>query len=617
MSSKLYMKPGIAFGDYIKTEKISRRKLVDHGDFFSKASPFRSLILPICLSIFGVALLVRLFFLQIVEGNYYRVISDSNRTRTSVIHAPRGIIFDRNKAPLVFNVPGFRKNIKDTTHLLSKEEAIQLLAQKEEGLEVDALRNYPYKDAFSHVIGYIGQITKEELSYDSFTHYKGGELLGKTGIERQYEHILKGIDGKKLIEVDSRGRVVRTLGQTDPIPGQDIALTLDAKLQVQAFEALQDVEKGTVIVSTPKGEILSLVSKPAFDPNLFTMGKTYKVSTEGAYTNVSEILLDTKNQPMLNRAISGVYPPGSTFKLITAAAGLEGTIVDEHFEVVDNGVLKLGEFSFANWYYTEYGKTEGAVNVVKAIKRSNDIYFYKLAEKVGVDKISEEAKKFGLGETLGIDLEGEAKGVVPDDAWKKKTIGEGWYLGDTYHYGIGQGYLLTTPLQVNAWTQVIANNGVLPKPHLLKSSKFPLRPQSEAGKVQNAKFLSENTISLIKQGMVESCMPGGVAWPLFEFKVHPSTSFKTKLKVDGRNILEVPEASVSGSFKDYRKVVIACKTGTAQHGGEKTLPHAWITLFAPAYDPQIVVTVLAESSGEGSNVAAPIAKKILEEWFGR
>ncbi|MDZ4227752.1 MAG: penicillin-binding transpeptidase domain-containing protein, partial [Candidatus Levybacteria bacterium] len=225
------------------------------------------------------------------------------------------------------------------------------------------------------------------------------------------------------------------------------------------------------------------------------------------------------------------------------------------------------------------------------IQRSNDIFFYKLAAMVGVDKLSFFAEKFGLGKKLGIDLTGEQTGIVPTQEWKKETIGENWYLGDTYHYGIGQGYLLTTPLQVNILTQAIANEGIIYKPHLLRNPAF-----AKASTFANAsadrsagkeKFLSKGTIDLIKEGMIGSCSDGGVAWPLFDFKVKNNS------------------------------VSIACKTGTAQHGDEDTLPHAWITLFAPADNPEIIVTVLSESSGEGSNIAAPIAKKILEEWFGR
>ncbi|MBU4099145.1 hypothetical protein KJ980_05860, partial [Patescibacteria group bacterium] len=192
--------------------------------------------------------------------------------------------------------------------------------------------------------------------------------------------------------------------------------------------------------------------------------------------------------------------------------------------------------------------------------------------------------------------------------WKDENIGESWYLGDTYHFGIGQGFLLTTPLQVNSWTEVIANGGVLYEPHLLKNQKSKIKnPHFAEASRGKQKLLSEKTIELIRQGMIESCSPGGVAWPLFDFKVQNS-----KLKIDGRNFVKAASSSA-----DTRQVSIACKTGTAQHGGEEALPHAWITLFAPAYDPQIVVTVLSESSGEGSNMAAPVAKKILEAYFSR
>ncbi len=573
------VKIGPAFGDYIKLEKSQK-----HQDGFSKNYSIRSYLLPAVLIIAVTLITARLFFLQIIQGANYRNLSDTNRTRTVPIYAPRGIIFDRDGVPLVFNVPGFRETIGGKTKLIEKNEALKLLSSGKTNLGIDSLRNYPYKDAIPHVLGYIGQISKEELKQKEFIDYKGGDLIGKTGIERKYEYLLRGVNGKELVEIDSLGKTIRKLGQTDPVPGQNITLTLDIALQKVAFDAAKDIQKGAVIVSDPKGEILALVSKPSFDPNLFTMGKGYSADENSSYKSISQIMLDSENQPFLNRAIGGAYPPGSTFKLVVAAAGLEDKVIDKNFTVEDIGILRIGLFSFGNWYFTQYGKTEGRVNVVKGIKRSNDIFFYKLAEMVGVDKLSQFAEKFGLGEKTGIDLAGEEKGTVPTEEWKKKAIGENWYLGDTYHYGIGQGYLLTTPLQVNYWTQIIANRGVGYKPHLLKNEKL---------KMKNEKFLGDETVSLIKEGMVESCSPGGVAWPLFEFKVQSS-----KFKVD-------------------REVKIACKTGTAQHGGEETLPHAWITLFAPSEKPEIIVTVLSESLGEGSNIAAPIAKKILEEWFGR
>ena len=570
----------------------------------------RGFLLPVVLFISTILLLTKLFYLQIIKGSDFRVLSDSNRIRTQVIHAPRGVIFDRNGIPLVLNKPGFRQVNKDKSSLITREQALSLIAKGDKSLEVDTLREYSYKEGLSHVLGYTGQISKEEVESEEFNDYRGTDWIGKSGIERQYEHILRGTDGKQLVEVDAMGKKVRPLGVNDPISGQDITLTIDSKLQQAAYDAVKNVKKGAVIVSTPQGEILAMLSKPSFDPNLFTLDKTYRTATDSAHKNIQDILSDSQNQPLLNRAISGTYPPGSTFKIVTAATGLADKIIDENYRIRDSGVIRVGKFSFANWYYTGYGRTEsGALNVVRALSRSNDIFFYKLAEKVGVDKLSEMAEKFGLGEELGIDLGGEAKGLVPTKQWKKNVIGESWYLGDTYHYGIGQGFVLTTPLQVNSWTEVIANGGSLYEPHLFKNQSFG-SAQDAKSKIKNQKLLNEKTISLIRQGMVESCSPGGVAWPLFNFRVKNS-----ELRIDGKNILEVKQASGSASAKDLREVKVACKTGTAQHGGEKTLPHAWITLFAPAYNPEIVITVLNEESGEGSNEAAPIAKKILEAYF--
>src|SRR3989344_4994987 len=456
------MKPGVAFSDHIITEKIKRGS----SKFFDRSSGVRRLFVPIVLIASLIILIFRLLYLQIVEGSYYRSLSDENRTRTSTIYASRGVIFDRNGKALVFNVPGFREIVNGKTRVLDNTEALSLIAAGKENLEIDSLRSYPYKDELSHVLGYIGQISQEELKEDKYSNYNGGDLVGKIGIERQYESLLKGINGKELVEIDSMGKAIRKLGQTDPNPGQNITLTLDIELQKKAFDATSEVEKGAVIVSNPTGEILALVSRPSFDPNLFTMG--YAMQNSEAL--VAEILTDSDNQPLLNRAISGTYPPGSTFKLITAAAGLEKKIIDENFVVEDTGILRVGDFSFSNWYFTQHGKKDGDVNVVKGIARSNDIFFYKLGEMVGVDSLSEYAYKFGLGQKLGIDLGGEEMGLVPTRKWKKETIGEDWYLGDTYHYGIGQGFLLVTPLQVNAWTQVIANGGSLYQPRLIKNN---------------------------------------------------------------------------------------------------------------------------------------------------
>lgn len=599
------MKVGPSFSEYIHTQdKTGFRKNV------SDALPtFRSGWFVVVLFVGIGILFLRLFWLQIIQGNYYKTLSDSNRIRTLVIHAPRGIIFDRNNKPLVYNVPGYQEVIHGKTQFFTQQQALSFLANNDTHLEITTLRSYPYQDIFSHVVGYIGQISPTDLATPAFSSYLPTDEIGQMGIEQSYESVLKGLDGKTLIEVDSMGKKLKTLGTTDPTAGQNITLTLDTRVQTDVYNAMKQVVKGAAIVSRPNGEILAMVSKPSFDPNLFTMGSDYAKSQvtnsnpqdTSSYHNISQILLDNSNQPLLNRAISGQYPPGSTFKLLVAASALENNIISPQFTIEDTGVLKVGDFSFANWYYTGYGKTDGTVDVTKAIQRSNDIFFYKVGQLVGVDHLAQFVGKFGLGKPLGIDIKGEAAGLVPTTQWKEKVIGDKWYLGDDYHLGIGQGYLLTTPLQVNAWTQAIANAGTLYIPHLLQTQK-PV--------IMATNLISESTQQLLRQGMIEACSPGGVAYPLFNFTVK-----NPKLQSNGQDILAAPQATLSANSAEYKQVVIACKTGTAQVGGDTALPHSWITLFAPAYHPQIIVTVLAESAGEGSDISGPVAAQILKSYF--
>lgn len=597
------MKHGVAFGDHIKTEKIKRH----HYNEEPKQLRLRWYLLPGILLVVGTVLLFNLFSVQIIQGHYYQTLSDSNRIRTQVIPAQRGVIFDRNSNPLVYNIPGFQlvqncstsDPTKCKTTQLPHDKALSLLAKGNRNIQVDSLRDYPYKDDLSQILGYIGQISQTEMDSGGYAGYRPDAWVGQSGIEEQYEQQLHGQDGQALLEVNALGQPVRSLGQTDPIPGHNITLAVDLKLQQAVYKAAKDLKKGAVIVSKPDGEILAMVSKPSFDPNLFTLDSSYDVATDSSYKSVSSILADSKNQPLLNRAIGGMYPPGSTFKIVVSAAGLQEGIIDQNYTIVDTGILKVGNFSFANWFYTDYGKKEPKpLNVISALQRSNDIFFYKLAQKISVDKLSDFAQKMGVGQALGIDLSGEIPGILPTTQWKQKTFGQEWYLGDTYNYGIGQGYLLTTPLQVNSWTQVVANGGTLYLPHLLMT-KSPI--------VKEKNVLNDKTVSLIRQGMIAACSPGGVAYPLFNFQVK-----NAKLPIDGKNITQVASASA-----DTRHIVVACKTGTAQQGGAESLPHAWITLFAPAYKPQIVVTVLEESAGEGSDISAPIAKEILTNYFSK
>lgn len=442
---------------------------------------------------------------QIFSGNYYRSLADDNRIKTIPIHAPRGIIYDRNDVPLVTNLPAFRYD----EQTISKDQAI-ILETEGKFPEIDSVRSYLKSFSMAHVLD---------------------------GVERQYQEKLRGINGKELVEVDAIRKKLRVISTINPVAGNNLILTIDASLQKTAHEALKD-KKGVVIVSKPDtGEILTLVSMPSFDQN-----------------NLESYLSDS-DQPLFNRAISGTYPPGSTFKIITAVAGLETGMIKADTLFEDTGVLVIGPYKFPNWKWLSGGGVDGWINVTQALQKSNDVFFYQVGEKLGIEKIVLFAKKFGLGGKLGVDLPQEAGGSIKRD--------REWFLGDTFHMAIGQGDLLVTPLQVNVWTNVIANGGKLCKPYVAKKSEC-----------KDLGFKKEN-IEIVKKGMEMACQPGGTGYPLFSFK---------------------PQ--------------VYCKTGTAEFGIEgKT--HAWFTSFSQ----DISVTVLVEGAGEGSDIAAPIAKKILEKWL--
>lgn len=583
------IKIGPAFFDYISEGKTGRK----YGRQRNLPSDLVALIPILFLILAFSTILFRLFYVQIIRGSYYKTLSDENRTRTEILAAPRGIIYDRFNRPLVSNTPLFVIEESGKTKTIARDEALTLISEKKK-VENKIQREYLYKDAFAHVLGYTGQVSADEIILPEFNSYSMLDFVGKTGLEKEYEKLLHGRNGKKLFEVDAKGKTVRELGRQDPIAGENIETTLDLDIQVSAQDAMNEAEKGAVVVSDPKtGAILALYSKPSFDPNIFSYPENYE--SPGTYKTRESVLLDSENQPLLNRAISGTYPPGSTFKLVTAVAALDNGGISPNTIIEDTGIISAGGSSFGNWYFLQYGKTEGPLNVVGAIKRSNDIFFYKAAEAAGVENISTWAKDFGFGGAFGIDLSGEERGTVPSPSWKKEEIGQDWYLGDTYNYGIGQGYLLATPLQINVLTQVFANGGTLFKPHLFEEPQKPIKKN----------FIKKEYIELVREGMRQSCETGGVAWPLFNFRVK-----NERLPIDNRDFIE--EASGGARFV---RIKVACKTGTAEAGGKDTKPHAWITVFAPYYNPEIVVTVLVENGGEGSSVAGPIAKKILADYF--
>lgn len=568
----------------------------------------RNTLLNLLLVVFFFLLSVRLFHLTVVDGPANRELSEDNRIKTITIHAPRGIFYDRRGETLVKNIPAFRLTGPCEPHaacptrfILESEWEKSGLSKKSVYLEKDFFREYVLPNETAHVLGYLSEISEAELANPLYTYqdYLVGDRLGRTGLEAVFENKMRGTNGKELIEINAAHDRIRTLGKIDPLPGIDIHLSLDADLQKIAFESLGE-NPGAVVVTQPKsGEILALISTPSFNTN-----KLHAGLTASEYEN----LLKSVDRPMFNRALSGVYPPGSIFKIVSAIAGLESKSVSKSTLIEDIGILRVGEFSFSNWYFTQYGGTEGSVDIVKAIARSNDIYFYKLGEATGIAEIAAWGKRFGIGAKTSIELFGEAEGVMPDEEYQKKVRGTPWYLGDSYHIAIGQGDLQTTPLQVNRWTNAIASGGVLCPFTLLKSDENKKAQCVDLG-------IKKENLDLVIEGMRRACYRGeeseyqGTGWPLFDFTVYKE------------------ELTGESGKSEVRKVPVACKTGTAEFGDPNDKTHAWFTAFAPlpnqtgefviSGEPEIVVTVLLEKGGEGSTNAGPIAKKILEEWFKR
>ena len=520
----------------------------------------------------GFLLLVgKLFELQLVFGSKNRALAEGNRIKKEVIPAPRGIIYDRYDKELVRNVPIYRLKTEENCEdeegcfkFISRDEALNLEAQGElDGLRTDIGRDYLYREALAHVLGYLGEANKEEVELGK---YQMGDLVGRMGVEEKYDRLLRGQDGGLIYEVDAYGNKIREIGRFEPIPGNDLYLLIDAELSKKTYAALEGKPGAVVVSKVENNEILALVSSPSFDPNLLSRTEN---KDEKSQEKIKDLFKDPL-KPFFNRAITGVYPPGSTFKIVTATAGIEEGKVDEDTIYNDTGQIQIGEYVYRNWYFTQYGKTEGEIDLIMAIKRSTDTFFYKIGEWVGATRLSEWAYAFGLGKKTGIKIPGEVAGFVPTPKEKQRLKGERWFLGNTYHYAIGQGDLLTTPLQINNLTNVIASGGELCNPSLL---------EDEEVNCQSLR-LKDLSLKLVKEGMKEACSPKGTAFPFFEFK---------------------PQ--------------VACKTGTAEFGDPEGETHAWLTAFAPFDKPDIVATALIEKGGEGSDVAAPVVKEIMNYYF--
>jgi penicillin-binding protein 2 len=469
-------------------------------------------------------LIAKVFYLQIFESEQQRLTSENNHVELQRQAAPRGIVYDRKGVPLVTNLVVDGKNV----------------------------RIYPLKEAIAPVMGYMSEIVQSEIGCINGLCYSPGMQIGRAGVEQVFEERLRGRDGGRLVEVNAAGKEVRELGSNPSEAGTDLHLSLDSRLQNIMYQALGG-KKGSAVALDLQGKVLGLVSSPAYDS-----------------ANLPKYLSDKTELYFLNRAISGQYPPGSVFKLVTSYAGLNDGGITANTQIQDTGEIKIGAYRFGNWYFDEYGRTEGSIGLVRAITRSNDIFFYKVGEAVGVDNLIKWARKFGLGSKTGIELPGEATGLAPDRLWKERMTGGKWYLGDTYHLAIGQGDLLVTPIQIARMTAG-AVSGRVCQTSILEDS---LVNCLDLG-------LKTDDINLVRKGMQGACLPGGTGFTFFQFQPY-----------------------------------VLCKTGTAQQGGasDSDKAHAWITVAYPGDNPKLVLTVMLEAAGEGSYEAGPVALNILTQW---
>lgn len=505
------------------------------------------------LLILGMVVIVgRLTELQVIKGAYFHELAEGNRIRRVPIVAPRGRILDKDGVVLVDN-EAVKKTVKfDPLEGFEKELAEENTPEEEVIIEWE--RRYIYGADMAHITGYLGEVNEEEVDkVDSECPDKGprrlGSVTGRTGLEEFYNCRLRGVDGEELVEVDTIGNRVRSLGRKAALPGDDIKTTIDYRLQRKVAEVMEG-KVGSLIISSPNGQVAALYSSPSFDPN----------------EDISGFLID-KALPMFNRAISGTYHPGSIFKIVTTTAAVAEGKIERSYEYEDKGVISVDEFQYNNWYFTQYGGTEGVINVVRALARSTDTFFYEVGSLVGADALSSWAKRFGLNETTSLDLPGEVAGLVPSPEWKKATRGERWFLGNTYHMAIGQGDLAVTPVENHRLASFVANGG--------KICSLRISDTIYCTSLD----VSAETLSLLKEGMKGACDPGGTGAPFFDF---------------------TPD--------------VGCKTGTAETS-VKDETHAWFTAFAPLDNPEYVVTVLVEKGGEGSKVAAPLARAIMDFIF--
>ena len=578
------------------------------------------LIAAVCILL---VLLGRMAYLQLFKGDFYGEQADGNRLRRTKVTAPRGIFYDRDGVELVNNLPGYvvalrrqnnpydeellralsdiidmpvaemRKKLEENsdsyepTRLKSNitPEMLTKLEEKKRELpgvmiEIQPVRNYLFKELGVHAIGYVGEVSQYDITQGSYKNMPVGSVVGKFGLEKTYDRYVRGIDGSYDEEVDVAGNVVKQLGQIDPVPGKSLQLTIDKDLQQVMEKAVDDhlaylrssgiapgARAAAIVALNPKtGAVRAMVSRPAFDPNLFVHGISEKDWN---------IINNDPNYPMTNKVIGGEYPPGSPFKIITGAAALELGKVTPDELIFDSGRHWLIDMRNAG------GEALGWLNFHEALRKSDNVYFYEMGNRLGIDNIVTFAKKFGIGSPTGIELEGELSGLLPTPENKKKAFpGETWMLGDTFNAAIGQGINLATPLQLAMVMSCVAADGVYHPPYLVENllnndgsvyQKVEHKPARDIG-------VSINTLRLIQKALEGVAEEGGTA----------------------------------AYFANLPRQ-IAAKTGTAEnpHGQD----HGLFVAYGPVEDPEIVIACIVEQGSFGTLAAGPIVYKVFEEWF--
>jgi penicillin-binding protein 2 len=597
----------------------------------------RSLVAGVLMVVLTLVLMGRLYILQVVRHDYYAELSQGNRVRNEPIPASRGLILDRNGAVLVNNEPAYqleltREQVPDLNDTLKRLAALGLidpddldetrhmimsrrsfdtvpvrlrLTDEEIGrfavhrfefpgvdLATRQTRHYPYRELGVHALGYVGAISEDDLEHIDRAAYAGTALIGKLGVEASYEKPLHGSNGYREILVNAQGRSVQRQGAyapqlsaTAPVAGEDVILSIDLPTQQAAEDAFGDRRGAIVAIDPSNGDVLALVSKPGFDPSIFARGVT-----RAEFAALNEDI----DKPLFNRALRGTYPSGSTIKPVIALTGLVNHMVDPHKEEFCSGVYYLPGSHLA-FREGKYGR-HGALDLTHAIARSCDTYFYRLAATIGIDKIAAFMGPFGYGSLTGIDISGEKPGILPSPEWKRRVYKQAWYPGETVNVGIGQGYLLVTPLQLAHVASVLADRGRSFRPRLVTALRDANGEIHRLPPIENPHIqgVTDEDWDLVIQGMI-----GATSWP-----GGTATAF-----------LHGTAYTMAGKTGTAEVVTVSRNQSlTAKKTDERLKDHAWFIAFAPAEAPRIAVAVLQENAGFGSS-SSPIARKVIDAYL--